>query len=105
MTKRGMEILKRVLAAHTYQARLGSLVPNLKQVPGWLVLAVAAGGVTVVALGLGVWQLLCGKQMEAANWVMAGGPAWESSYSRPVQLHRGTRQRESRPSGGARGRR
>jgi hypothetical protein len=42
------------------------------------VLAIAAGGVTVVALVLGVWQFLCGKQVEAANWVMAA--AWAAAW-------------------------
>jgi hypothetical protein len=61
----------------------------------WLVPAIAAGALTFVALGIGVWQLLCGRNIEAANWVMAAGGLGLIVFS-SVQLHREARREAER---------
>lgn len=56
----------------------------------WFIPAVAAGVLTFVALAIGTWQLICGHNMEAANWVMAAGGLGLIVFS-AVQLHREAR--------------
>jgi hypothetical protein len=61
----------------------------------WLVPAVAAGALTFVALGIGGWELYCGKNIEAASWVMAAGGLGLIVFS-SVQLHREARREADR---------
>jgi hypothetical protein len=61
----------------------------------WLVLAMAAGGLTIIALGIGAWELYCGKNIEAANWVMAAGGLGIIVFS-TVQLHRDQQREQDR---------
>ncbi len=61
----------------------------------WLIPAVVAGGFTFAALGIGVWELYCGKNIEAANWVMAAGGLGLIVFS-SVQLHREARREADR---------
>lgn len=65
--------------------------------PGWwrLFPAGAAGALTFVALGIGGWELLGGKNIEAANWVMAAGGLGLIVFS-SVQLHREARREADR---------
>lgn len=69
--------------------------------PGWLKadyslrVALAATFLTVAALTVGVWQFLCGKTLDAANWVMAAGGLGLIVFS-SVQLHREARREEDR---------
>jgi hypothetical protein len=63
-------------------------------------LAIAAGVITIAALARGAWQLVCGSEMEAANWVMAAGGMGIFIFS-TVQLHRDA-QREAERLAGAR---
>src|SRR5437870_1885625 len=58
-------------------------------------IAVVAFVLTVGALGVGVWRLLCEQQMEAANWVMAAGGLGLIVFS-AVQLHREAQREEAR---------
>jgi hypothetical protein len=60
----------------------------------WLIPAVAAGALTLVTLGIGGWELYCGKNIEAASWVMAAGGLGLIVFA-SVQLHRES-QREDR---------
>jgi len=71
---------------------------NQHGVPWWLLLAAIAGVITVVALGLGVWQFLCHKQLEAANWAMAAGGMGIFIFS-TVQLHRDAKREAGRLAG------
>src|SRR5258708_7852565 len=70
-------------------------IPHMRQsVPWWLVLASMAGAVTFAALVLALRELLCGKQVGAASWVMAAGGMGIFIFS-TVQLHRdGSRERD-----------
>ena len=61
----------------------------------WLVPAAVAGALTLVALGIGGWELYCGKNIEAANWVMAAGGLGLIVFS-SVQLHREARREADR---------
>ncbi len=61
----------------------------------WLVPAFVAAALTFVALGIGGWELLGGKNIEAANWVMAAGGLGIIVFSW-VQLYRDARREAER---------
>jgi hypothetical protein len=69
-------------------------VAGMTQKTLWLVPAVAVGALTLVTLGIGGWELYCGKNIEAASWVMAAGGLGLIVFA-SVQLHRES-QREDR---------
>ncbi len=52
-----------------------------------LVVAVVCAALTILALGIGVWEFISGKNIEAANWVMAAGGLGIVVFS-AVQLYR-----------------
>ena len=63
--------------------------------PAWRIPVYLVGGSTVAAFGIGVWQLLCDKQIEAASWVMASGGLGVIVFAL-VQLHREAQREQDR---------
>ena len=61
----------------------------------WLIPAFVVGPLTVASFGIGLWQLLSGKQIEAASWVMAAGGLGLIVFS-SVQLYREAHREDER---------